>query len=1135
MPEFRFRRDFRVEIVQPDTVFLLSERAQHVLNGSLYARLAPLLDGGHDFDAICAALADSSPAQLRYAISRLRQQGYLQTESPPQPAASVSIVGERCRAELSAILRALDLRVVDADADLTFVLVEDDLDPSLADINRAMLASGRAWLLVKPVGSVIWIGPLFTPDHACWECLAQRLRANRPVEAFIRHRTHQPEPITPPQPANPASVAAALHLAVTAALQWLDSDVSPLQDRLLTFDTLTFRSDQHVVVKRPQCLACGDPQPAPPQPLQLTSRPKFGAMQRSADTAETYARCRHHVSPITGAVSQLSRVPSLGSLHVYSAGANKSRPYDLWQGTRATLRSHNAGKGTDDLQARVSGLCESLERYSGLFQGDEPRRSARYVDFDGDAVHPRDLLLFSDRQYAERDQWNPTCPQHLDVPEPFDHQQMIDWSPVWSLTESRFKYVPTAYAYFGLTVDFCTPDSNGNAAGSSLEDAVIQGFMELVERDAVAIWWYNRLPRPALDFDHPYLDEVRAFYGAHHREIWLLDLTTDLQIPTCVALSRRIDKPAEDIIMGFGAHFDPQVAALRALTEMNQMLTAVLSLDYTGTLPQRIALGDRLVAARDPRQPALSRAAGDVAPHRRVRPPRQRRPARRRADLRRDRAPEWAGSADPGPDPPGHRASGGQGDGAGAAPFLEPLRARSPVRCARESRLARRAHRRTQPQSPVDDPMSVEIRLALHRAGFDGALAIQTDHSRLSLGDASPSLLAALRLLENGVSESALRAPVAGRDAARLSSTLRQLIGMGRIRRTLYADDQPVAAAIPLAPGGVQLAPVDSDTAYILSRFAYLRRDRSGMVIESPLSRWRIDWLAPGELYRLADLYAPDDLTRGLRDLLAAAGMLTLDQPDDELPGWKFHDRLFLAKIQRAASDYPAEPPALPSNLPPPVKPPMSDRIIPLDRPNLDALRAHDPPFTAVLESRRSIRAYGETPISLQELGEFLYRAARVQRFIDGDYPATLRPSPSAGALHVLEIYPVVARCDGLDAGLYHYDPARHGLEPLTADPDQLAAMLDHAAAMTGDEVHTAQVLLLITARFGRIQWKYTATALSLVLNDLGSLYQTFYLVATAMQLAPCAVGSLNPQTIALAEESIYDSECSVGEFLIGK
>ena len=35
-------------------------------------------------------------------------------------------------------------------------------------------------------------------------------------------------------------------------------------------------------------------------------------------------------------------------------------------------------------------------------------------------------------------------------------------------------------------------DSNGNAAGSSPEDAVVQGFLELVERDAVALWWYNR-------------------------------------------------------------------------------------------------------------------------------------------------------------------------------------------------------------------------------------------------------------------------------------------------------------------------------------------------------------------------------------------------------------------------------------------------------------------------------------------------------------------------------------------------------------------------------------------------------------------------------------------------------------------
>ena len=129
-------------------------------------------------------------------------------------------------------------------------------------------------------------------------------------------------------------------------------------------------------------------------------------------------------------------------------------------------------------------------------------------------------------------------------------------------------------------------DSDGNAAGSSLEDAIVQGFLELVERDAVALWWYNRTRQPALDldaFDEPWLAELRETYARLNREMWALDLTSDLGVPVTVALSRRTDKPAEDIAFGFGAHFDPRLALRRAVTEMGQLLSPAAGARADGT------------------------------------------------------------------------------------------------------------------------------------------------------------------------------------------------------------------------------------------------------------------------------------------------------------------------------------------------------------------------------------------------------------------------------------------------------------------------------------------------------------------------------------------------------------------------
>lgn len=167
-----------------------------------------------------------------------------------------------------------------------------------------------------------------------------------------------------------------------------------------------------------------------------------------------------------------------------------------------------------------------------------------------------------------------------------NEDEQLDWTPVWSLTEQRHRLLPTKFLYFGTPEpdNRCTrADSNGNAAGSCLEDAILQGSLELVERDAVALWWYNRTTMPGVDlaaFDDPWIDKLRRHYAELGRELWVLDVTSDLGIPVMTAISRRLGTESEDILFGFGAHFDPAVAVRRALTELNQLLPAVLDRGY---------------------------------------------------------------------------------------------------------------------------------------------------------------------------------------------------------------------------------------------------------------------------------------------------------------------------------------------------------------------------------------------------------------------------------------------------------------------------------------------------------------------------------------------------------------------------
>jgi ribosomal protein S12 methylthiotransferase accessory factor len=115
------------------------------------------------------------------------------------------------------------------------------------------------------------------------------------------------------------------------------------------------------------------------------------------------------------------------------------------------------------------------------------------------------------------------------------------------------------------------PDSSGLAAGESVDDARGRALVELVERDAVAVWWYNRLRRPRLGFDRDRLPWISAFedhLGASGRRVWVLDLTHDLGVPVAAAVSS--DFAGRDLALGFGAGWTAQEAATAALGELVQ-------------------------------------------------------------------------------------------------------------------------------------------------------------------------------------------------------------------------------------------------------------------------------------------------------------------------------------------------------------------------------------------------------------------------------------------------------------------------------------------------------------------------------------------------------------------------------------
>lgn len=640
------RRHLAPEAVAGDAVYLVGESGVTALQGRSVPLLVDLLDGTRDAPAVLAGLRRGGvPAAAAEAmLGALDTAGLLVPHAPVAPAGPTGVpdapadlhdpavlayldaagldalsaadrlasttvglhvldgstAGRLLTEELTGALRGAGLRVDPVTGPsavpgrLTVVACADYGDPALAAVDREHRRAGSPWLVVKPSGVQVWAGPVFRPDAGpCWTCLAARLTANRPVHAHVRAQRTAGAAAAPPADVRfPPAVRLACAAAALLASSWVLRPGHSAVDRIWTCTGAALGVVEHPVTARPQCPTCGDPgivARRAARPVELGPRRKAysgDGGDRAAAPEETLRRYRHLVGPVTGVVTEVRR-DERGPAFFQScrSGLNRAAVAPGPAGMRSALRCDNGGKGVTAVQAEVGALCEAVERHSGTFHGDEAVVHGSFRELADRAVHPDAYRLFDPAQFARRAAWNAAHSLFQQVPEPFDVDAVIPWTPVWSLTAQRHRLLPTASLYYrapgpgGLTAD-----SNGCAAGASPEDAVLQGLLELVERDAVGIWWYNRTSAPLVEFDpaDPWIRELTAVYAGLGREVWTLDVSSDLGIPVVAAVSRRVGAPREDIMFGFGAHLDRAVAVRRALTELNQSMPAMIEMECSG-------------------------------------------------------------------------------------------------------------------------------------------------------------------------------------------------------------------------------------------------------------------------------------------------------------------------------------------------------------------------------------------------------------------------------------------------------------------------------------------------------------------------------------------------------------------------
>lgn len=363
----------------------------------------------------------------------------------------------------------------------------------------------------------------------------------------------------------------------------------------------------------------------------------------------------------------------------------------------------------------------------------------------------------------------------------------------------------------------------------------------------------------------------------------------------------------------------------------------------------------------------------------------------------------------------------------------------------------------------------------------------------------------------------------------------------------------PVAEAFQLSPKNE----LDGVDLWRLSKFQYMQVEDGVPTVRSPLGNALVRVHAPCALALLSRFATPTTVTsalahsdlgdngRAFLGMLAHAEIilpcdadgLTNDDTDADRSMWDFHELLYHSRSRLGRSGFQIGATwAYKDKIPQP--PCLSKKIwtegetVPLYRP---AVLSRDLSLFDAMETRQSVRRYSPAPIAAWELGEFLYRTMRVRSHIkNGDFEMASRPYPNGGGIYEQELYVTIETCADLPRGFYFYDPVGHALCPISAPDENMQMLIQDAVSATAGQ-GWPQVLFTIASRFGTFNWKYSSMSYAAQLKNVGVIYQTMYLVATAMGLGGCALGLGNSDRFARMTGLDYAAEGSIGEFMIGR
>ena len=569
---------------------LVSEPAGYqILTGPLPSIMAQLILQKYGVEHIIGVLADAFPATyIHYVLQRWRNEGWLvDTHVNDEVASKKNFVDESQHIELNGCSTLFVPISELADKHCLFkhqaiqavvAVMDNPLNPALSHIEKFADQQMIPVLWVWPQGSTTLLGPLKKPGRDwCHTCVQRLIRRNRPDLAY---RTNLQE------------------MTEASCWQWIQRSVYQIigealsNDRMgkesrLTNALLTINHDRndeswHSLAHMARCPKCAQNQEYPKKGNKHRDNDivHLGQGYRTQKPEALVEELRSIEDPLTGIVRSCKRSDHFGSKGPVITSTYQGLHHESID-TGLLIRNLypvSGGKGRSLVEARISGLCEGIERYAMGYQGTEKVLIEVPANVPGPSVYPDVLMGMSSLQYETRETWNEAHPSRMHyIPEPYSTTSSIGWSPVIKTGSKEIYYAPTAFCYGGYkgpgsTFAFC--DSNGHAVGSTLEEAMLQGVLELIERDAVAIWWYNQIPRPEINLSSILDPQLKNLISNHldaEREVKVIDVTSDIGIPVFASISLPIEDKDGYLLLGFGCHPDPTIAISRALLELGQV------------------------------------------------------------------------------------------------------------------------------------------------------------------------------------------------------------------------------------------------------------------------------------------------------------------------------------------------------------------------------------------------------------------------------------------------------------------------------------------------------------------------------------------------------------------------------------